>query len=343
MRMMRVLLTAVLLGALMLTGCPANSGGGTDQPEPAPLKVALLLPGSRDDGGWNAAGYYGLLAVENNFPAEVSFQEQVDASRMEEAFRRYADEGYDIIFGHGAEFGEPALQVAPGYPDTRFVICGTELSGEPNVSSLQISYLQQGFLQGAAAAVITRSGLVAAVGGAQIPPVSENYQGFLAGIRYISETDSAAVRTKQVIAETWEDTGRVRDITLELLEEGYDVIMADANGASQGVHKAVDEWSGYGFSTGSQAEQFDMGNHVMLCATSSMSRAYVRMVEHHLEGAGAGSYVLGVPEGVVSLRLNPELEEQLTQEQRSRILAVAEAVQNGTIRPEDFLTHQNLQ
>jgi len=343
MRSMRVLLTAVLLGALMLTGCPANPGRETDQPSMAPLRVALLLPGDRDDGGWNSAGFNGLSAVEQQFPAEVSFQEQVSASGMEEAFIRYAEEGYDIIFGHGAEFGEPALQVAPGYPDTHFVVCGTELSGGPNVSSLKISYFQQGFLQGAAAAVISRSGLVAGVGGAPIPPVSENYLGFMAGIRYINEADESAVSTKQVMAQTWEDTGRVREITLALLAEGYDVIMADANGASQGVHKAVDEWSGYGFSTGSQAEQFDMGDHVMLCSTSSMTRAYVRMVEHHLEGTGAGSYVFGVPEEVVSLRLNPELEDQLTEEQRSRILALTEAVINGDIRPEDYLTHQNLQ
>ena len=42
-------------------------------------------------------------------------------SDQEEQFRSYALDGYNIVFGHGYEFQDPAKAVAPDFPETIFI------------------------------------------------------------------------------------------------------------------------------------------------------------------------------------------------------------------------------
>ena len=50
------------------------------------------------------------------------------------AFADYASAGYDVVIGHGYEFGDPALEVAETYPDTKFICTEADVSAD-NVAS----------------------------------------------------------------------------------------------------------------------------------------------------------------------------------------------------------------
>lgn len=95
----------------------------TAAPSDEKLSVALLLPGSLNDGGWNANAYAGLKDLEAE-GYTVAFTENIAIAAIEEAMRNYASEGYDLVIGHGAEFGEPAMRVAPEFPDVNFFVSG---------------------------------------------------------------------------------------------------------------------------------------------------------------------------------------------------------------------------
>ena len=84
------------------------------------FKVALLLPASITDGGWNAFAYDGLKAIEKELGAKVSHIESRTATDQEAHFRDYALDGYQLIFGHGFEYQESAKQVAPRLPRNGF-------------------------------------------------------------------------------------------------------------------------------------------------------------------------------------------------------------------------------
>ena len=85
--------------------------------------MPLLLPGSLNDGGWNAAAYAGLMELKDE-GYEVAFTENIAIAGIEEAMRNYALEGFDLVIGHGFEFGEPAMRVAAEYPDVNFYVSG---------------------------------------------------------------------------------------------------------------------------------------------------------------------------------------------------------------------------
>ncbi|MCY4569990.1 MAG: BMP family ABC transporter substrate-binding protein, partial [Candidatus Poribacteria bacterium] len=85
------------------------------------FKVALLLPASITDGGWNAFAYDGLKAIEKELGAKISHVESRTPTDQEAYFRDYAMDGYQLIFGHGFGYQDPAKQVAPDFPETVFI------------------------------------------------------------------------------------------------------------------------------------------------------------------------------------------------------------------------------
>src|SRR4030043_869008 len=112
------LVAITLLAGLVLAAC------GTPAPPPeeeGAIKVALVMPGSIADQGYNAAAYAGLMAIEKDLGAEVAYSEMVPLAEYEETFRDFAAEGYDVVIGHGFEFGDPIEIIAPEFPEPSFL------------------------------------------------------------------------------------------------------------------------------------------------------------------------------------------------------------------------------
>ena len=124
--------------------------------------------------------YTGLKEIETKLGAEVNNQEAKDA-QIKDAFRSYAQKGYNLIFGHGFEYYAPAAQVAKDFPDTVFVSSSGGGPAPANVGAFRF-YLEQGFyLCGYMAGMMTKSGTVAMIGGDEVPSIKSTFQAFKAG------------------------------------------------------------------------------------------------------------------------------------------------------------------
>ena len=110
---------------------------GWTQTNPSrPLKVALLLPGPVTDGTFNSAADKGMKAAQQKFPnIKVTVQENITFAQSEEAMRAYARDGFDVVIGHGFQFGEPATKLYKEFPKTWFVVNTAKVATPPNVAS----------------------------------------------------------------------------------------------------------------------------------------------------------------------------------------------------------------
>ena len=81
--------------------------------------IALILPGVITDQSWSQLAYEALEDLKDE-GYDTAYTESVTAADAETVFRTYADQGYDLIIGHGSEFTEAAVTVAGDYPDTYF-------------------------------------------------------------------------------------------------------------------------------------------------------------------------------------------------------------------------------
>jgi basic membrane protein A len=229
------LVAMLLVAALVLTAC------GTPAPEAPPeeeaaVKVALVMPGSIADQGYNAAAYAGLMAIEENLGAEVAYTEMVPIAEYEEAFRNYAAEGYDIVIGHGFEFGDPIEVVAPEFPDTSFLVVNGIVAG-PNYASLLHQNHETAWVCGYIAARMSETNKLAAIGGFAYPVIVQQLEAYRLG----AESVNPDIEVTIAYLDSWDDIALGKEAALAQISAGADCIFHVADAAGIGVIQACEE------------------------------------------------------------------------------------------------------
>ena len=199
------------------------------------FKVAMLLPGSISDAGWNALAYEGLKAIEKQLGAEISHAETRTPTDQEEQFRAYALDGYHMVFGHGYEFQDPAKAVAPDFPETIFI---TSSGGTitDNISPVNFRVEQAAYLLGMIAGMMTDTNKLGVMGGQNIPSVNSTFMAFEGGAKSVNPE----VKVSWVYVGNWEDIGKGKELALAQINEGVDFIFPNADAAGLGAFEAAE-------------------------------------------------------------------------------------------------------
>ena len=199
------------------------------------FKVAMLLPGSISDAGWNALAYEGLKTIEKELGAEISHAETRTPTDQEEQFRSYALDGYNMVFGHGYEFQDPAKAVAPDFPETVFI---TSSGGTitDNISPVNFRVEQPAYLLGMIAGMMTQTNKLGVMGGQNIPSVNSTFMAFEGGAKSVNPD----IEVSWVYVGNWEDIGKGKELALAQISEGVDFIFPNADAAGLGAYEAAE-------------------------------------------------------------------------------------------------------
>jgi basic membrane protein A len=325
--------------AALLAGCgapepPKAAPKPAETPKPAPpkeapkqWKVALLTSGPINDKGWNATAYDGLQMIKTQLGAQVAYSEKVAPSDFEEVFRGYANQGFDVIFGHGFQFGDAAMKVAKQFPNAKFIITSTDISQAPNVASLGNSNLEQGFVAGALAALLTKTKVVGSVEGMDIPSIKAYVDGFKAGAAYIDP------KVKVLISYigNFDDAAKGKQLALAMIQAKADVINHDADAAGLGVIEAAK--SKKVMCIGAISDQNAVAPEVVVnSAISDLSKAYVLSVKDVIAGKfKAVSVNYGIKEGTVGLAPWHNWESKVDASIKTKMTQLIEDVKTGKI------------
>lgn len=292
-----------------------------------PFRVALLLTGPVSDDGWNASAQEGLLAIEREVGAQTAMVESLDKSKFEENFRQFAGQGYNLILGHAYEFQDAALQVAPEFPKTTFLIIAGNASAA-NVGSVHFRLEDGTYVLGALAAKMSKTGRAGLVGGEEIPSLKPGFEGFIAGAKSINP--NFEVITKYV--GNWNDVATARELAEALIAQGADAIFQNADKAGLGVFQAAAAHSGV-IAFGSNKDQNGVAPEVVLAsAVIDVPAAFVRIAK----AVKAGEYVpaattMGTKEGVVTVTLNRTLMSKLPPELTTFVEDLRKKIDTGEI------------
>ena len=279
---MKKLLSLAISSALLLTllaGCssgepkPEDNG---DVSEDAP-KVALILGGPISDMSFNAAAYNGLLKIEEQ-GAEIFYQENVTVSALPDSIATYASEGCDLIYLSTSYFTETGIETAAEYPDTQFVLVSGDQNSE-NVSTVQIADEHQGFLMGAAAALLSETKSVGFIGGLEITPIIAGSKGFEQGVEYIDNGTEAKV----IMTGSFEDVNKAKETAKAMLDSGVDVICPLADQAGLGIMEAVEESGKMAISSGAGLDE-KAPTTTVLSIGKDTSTIYEATYKQYLEG-----------------------------------------------------------
>jgi basic membrane protein A and related proteins len=228
---------STLLGiafAFTLGGCSGKEK--TPATTTSDFKVALLTPGPISDKSWNGGAYAGLMAIKDSLGAQVSHIQTKTPAEFDENFRQYGAKGFDLVFGHGFEFQDAALRVAPDYPSTVYITTSGS-SVAKNVGGAEFAFEEASYLAGIAAGRMTKSNMLGMIGGTELPPVKRSFAAFEQGARSVNP----GVKVIVSYIGNWDDVSAGKEQALAQISRGVDVIFQNADAAGLGIFQAVKE------------------------------------------------------------------------------------------------------
>lgn len=265
-------------GLVMLGGlaAPARAAGG-------PLTVGVLIPGSKSDKGWMESGYDGLMAAEKKFGAKikVKYIENVKFGDMEQVLVALAGKN-ELVIGVGGQTQASVFKVAPRFPKVKFAIIGgnADAAKPANVSGYDVRQAEIGFVAGAAAAMLSKTGAVSYVGGLEIPAIVNTGKEFGNGARYINPQ----IKYFENYTGDFDDVAKAKEATLAAIAQGADIHYHILNLGLRGMEQAAREKGTH-----------IIGSYTDRCGTDPLYIAYTItgvgfQVEYAIEHAVAGDW-----------------------------------------------------
>jgi basic membrane protein A len=320
-------LLAVIAGlGMMLSGCQSTSAP-TEAPAQEPLRVAIVFPGPVNDQGWCQSAYTGAQKAVDEFGVDLAYSESVPAPEFEAAIRDYASKGYDLVIAHGFQFQDAVLAVAPQFPDVRFIINAGEASAEHNVASTRMESWQAGYLDGAVAGLITKSNVIAFIGGMEIPIMVENAAAVEMGAKAVNP----GIEVLTTYVGSWTDVAKGKETALALIDQGADVVIANANIVGLGSIAACSERGVY--AVGTVTDQTDVAPDTVVASGLTRGDLVVWYgIKHVVDGTFEPKvYRLGIGDGVEDLAWNPAFVDQFP-EAVERLEEIKRDIQEGNVQ-----------
>jgi basic membrane lipoprotein Med (substrate-binding protein (PBP1-ABC) superfamily) len=323
---------AFLVSAMFTLGCHneqgANDKGDSSSVRSKPFRVALLTPGPISDRSWNGGAYDGLVAIRDSLGAQISHVQTKTPAEFEENFRQYGAQGYDLVIGHGFEFQDAAVRVAPDFPKTLYLTTSGN-TVRPNVAGMQFAFEEASYLAGILAAGMTRSGTIGAIGGTELPPVKRSFTAYEAGAHSVNPRLNVIIS----YVGNWDDVGAGREQALAQIGRHVDVIFQNADAAGLGIFQAAREAKS-AYVIGANADQNGVAPEVTIGSVMiDLRHAFLLVAEQVRQHTFVPSVVsLGVKENVVRLVVNPALESRIPAPTRATIASVQRRLAAGSLR-----------
>ncbi len=264
--MLRLIPLALLLAVLALAGC------GGDEDEAAPpaattaqeeqLKIGLITDqGQLDDNGFNELAFRGLKRAEQELGVKGRVVESASAADYIPNMTALARQDYDLIVGVGFAQGDAIGKVAQRFPDVNFAIIDVDqafVPGKPaNVQGLLFREQEVGYLVGYLAGLEEKrragADAISAVGGFKEPPVDRFIAGYFAG----AEKAAPGITTMHDYSQDWEDQAKCKELALNQIARGSNVVFQVAGGCGLGALNAAEERDRWGI--GVDADQSSLG------------------------------------------------------------------------------------
>lgn len=229
MRKLARIASIVLLVAILTSACGAGGDSGGDKP----FRIAVVTPSAKNDLAFSQSIYESLLKVQQAMggPEKLEFVISENMFVVDDAgaaIRDYASQGYDLVIGHGSQYGGVLQEIAPDFPKTSFAH-GTTVDtfvdkGITNVFAYEARSEQGGYVNGVIAGALTKSNVIGVVGPIETGDAKLYVDGFVAGAK--SQNPNAQVNVNWI--GSFSDVALASEAAQTHVKAGADVMAGTA-------------------------------------------------------------------------------------------------------------------
>ena len=298
LRLLLIALLALCMGAVAACGDDDNSsdsGSTTEEaastPEAAKIKVGMVTDiGGLNDRSFNEAAYKGLQKAESELGVEIRALTSKAPTDYVPNLTTLARQKYDLIIAVGFLMAEDTEKIANQFPDTKFAIIDSSqqaMKSQPkNLEGLLFKENEAGYLVGYMAGLYVKDKggdqVVSTVGGLKIPPVDAYIAGFQKGAR----DANPKIDTLNGYSEDFVDQAKCKEIALNQIAEGSQVVFQVAGGCGLGALDAAKEKGVMGI--GVDVDQAYLGDQVMTSALKKIDEAVFATIKSVQEDSYKG-------------------------------------------------------
>lgn len=185
------------------------------------IRVAIVAPSAENDLAFTQSIVDGVdcLSGVAGTPAITPGTFIVEDAGV--ALRQYAEDGYDLVIGHGSQYGGLIQEIARDYPNTAFA-WGTAVDtfGLPNVSAYTAASDQGGYVLGRAAAELGSN--IGIVGPIEVGDAKLYVDAFKLG----AEAGGADVNVSYI--ESFSDVQLASETATAFVSNGADILTGTA-------------------------------------------------------------------------------------------------------------------
>jgi basic membrane protein A and related proteins len=310
MRKMSILLVAAMLVGVLAACAPAApvveepvvEDAVVEEPvveEPAadPLRVALILNTTVKDGGYAQAAYESLLAMQEKYGLEISYQESVGDASVKDVLRSYAADGYDLVYAHELYFTDAVNEVAPEFPDVKFGVTGY-MATSPNVIAMDATNWEGVYVAGVVAGMMTESNKIAMVTVSQSPIALKMVNAMYMG----AQSQNPDAEILHLFTGSFDDVVKAKEMATAAISDGADIAYGNCGLGTTGVIEAALDAGVWAI--GSSVDRNHLAPELVLTSNILDSGRYLPVVIDGMINGGlewGQVYVLGVADGVEGL------------------------------------------
>jgi basic membrane protein A len=250
------ILSLLIAGALVLVACgsaAATAAPAAEEPtkeeaaalpDAAKTKVVHVVNGTLGDKSFTDSAHRGLVKASEDFGFTLqTIEAGVDPSKWEPAFEdAVQDPDASIIVIGSSDLLDAMLKAAVDHPEKIFIIYDNPVdftAGDyKNVYAVQYKQNEGSYLAGLYAGLMSKTKMVGALGGMDIPVIND----FMAG--YKQGAVDAGIDEKNVLvqyASGWSDPAKGKELALTMYQQGADIVFQVAGGTGEGVFYAAQE------------------------------------------------------------------------------------------------------
>jgi basic membrane protein A len=296
MRLLLIAVVALCMGTVAACGDDEQPSGAANEPAATAdagkkIKVGMVTDiGGLNDRSFNESAYKGLKRAESELGIEVRAITSKSNADYVPNLTTLARQKYDLVIAVGFLMAEATEKVAGQFPDVHFAIIDSSqaaMKSKPeNVEGLLFAEQESGYLVGYMAGLYTKDQggdqVISSVGGLKIPPVDH----YIAGYQKGAKDANPKIKTLNAYSEDFVDQAKCKELALNQIAEGSQVVFQVAGQCGLGALDAAKEKGKQGI--GVDADQAYLGDYVMTSALKKIDEAVFATVKEVQDGGYKG-------------------------------------------------------
>jgi basic membrane protein A len=345
-RVTTVLVSSVLALALLAVGCAggqtggSQGGGGGGETE---VRPALVLDvGGLGDQSFNDSAYAGLQRAKKELNVDTEYLESSAPTDYVDNLTQLADSGYNPVFAVGFLMTDAVNEVALQYPDTKFAIVDSVVKPK-NATSLVFREQEGSYLAGVVAGLMTQekteytnpdNKVVGFLGGQESDLIGRFQAGYEAGVKSVCPDCEVLVQYAGTTPDAFNDPARGKEISLQQINQGADIIYHASGGTGAGLFEAAREKGIFAIGVDADQAKLFPDAPILTSVVKRVDNAVFQTIQDASEGKFPGGQVVafGLDDKGISLAPFGRLDDEVPQKVKDEVEKAKQGIIDGDIK-----------